>query len=184
MNSPTATDVIRSEHEIIRVLLEGADREVRSIQQTGKVNSEKLRRFLEFVDQFIEGFHLAKEGTHLIPLLKQRGEGMASDLSEELLREHRQGRTMIMVLAATLARVEEDPELAVSATGETLAVYARLWRNHIWKENEILLPIAERLLTAEDQQRLAEEFAKTESGDSGPGLLEHYRRLAHELAEN
>ena len=61
--------------------------------------------------------------------------------------------------------------------------YVRLLRAHINKEDNVLYPMGERILTAEDQQWLAKEFDRVEAEEIGAGVHEKYHQMAHELAE-
>ena len=65
----------------------------------------------------------------------------------------------------------------------SLLAYAKLLRRHIQKEDNVLYPMADRVLTGQDQQALAEAFEKVEAQEIGQGVHEKYHRLAHELAE-
>ena len=65
----------------------------------------------------------------------------------------------------------------------SLLAYAELLRRHIQKEDNVLYPMADRVLTGQDQQALAEAFEKVEAQEIGQGVHEKYHRLAHELAE-
>lgn len=47
----------------------------------------------------------------------------------------------------------------------------------------MLYPMAEQILTAEDQQWLAKEFDRVEAEEVGAGVHEKYHQMAHELAE-
>ena len=62
--------------------------------------------------------------------------------------------------------------------------YARLLRQHIGKEDKILYPMAEQVLTAEDDQHLVQAFEAIEREEMGEGVHERYHRWAHELVEH
>ncbi len=61
-----ATEILRKEHELITMALNGAKREVLSIHETGKINSSKVEKILDFCWNFIERCHNAKEERYLI----------------------------------------------------------------------------------------------------------------------
>jgi hypothetical protein len=72
---------------------------------------------------------------------------------------------------------------AILKVKNSLLAYAELLRRHIQKEDNVLYPMADRVLTGQDQQALAEAFEKVEAQEIGQGVHEKYHRLAHELAE-
>ncbi|GAP06440.1 hypothetical protein ATHL_01294 [Anaerolinea thermolimosa] len=63
-----------------------------------------------------------------------------------------------------------------------LPALARLTRTHvIYKENNILFPLAERVIPESDQPRLRERFEHLEHEETGEGIHEKYLALADHL---
>ena len=58
-----------------------------------------------------------------------------------------------------------------------------LLRAHIDQEDNVVYPIADQILTAEDQRDLGEAFDRVEAEEMGLGVHERYHTMAHELAE-
>jgi hemerythrin-like domain-containing protein len=56
-----------------------------------------------------------------------------------------------------------------------------LLTEHILKEDDILFPLADRLLSREESEALAAAFEKYEAEEMGSGVHEMYHALAHEL---
>jgi len=61
-------------------------------------------------------------------------------------------------------------------------MYARLLRLHINKENTVLFPLAERMLSDQEQEMIAAEFERIEEEETGAGVHQRYHELAHTLA--
>ena len=57
-----------------------------------------------------------------------------------------------------------------------------LYPNHIWKEDYLLFPMSNKVLSAEDQQKLALEFDRVEE-TFGRALHEQFERLSEQLAQ-
>jgi hemerythrin-like domain-containing protein len=100
-----------------------------------------------------------------------------------MLHEHDQGRASVRAVAAALPEAKKGNASAVAAVGEDLFSYIELLRAHIDKENDILFPMAERLLSADDMRQLSAAFEKVEAEEIGEGVHEKYHQLAHKLAE-
>lgn len=98
-----------------------------------------------------------------------------------MLSEHEAGRQAIRGIAENLPAAETD-EQARMAVADNLAADARLLHMHIHKENEVLFPLAERLLNDDDRQRMAAEFERVEQERTGGKTHEMYERLAKQLA--
>jgi len=66
---------------------------------------------------------------------------------------------------------------------ENLRSYVQLLRAHINKENAVLFPMADQMLSPESQKELIEAFEIVESDEIGEGVHEKYHKLANELAD-
>lgn len=79
------------------------------------------------------------------------------------------------------AWAQGNPGAAVQVV-EGLRSCAELLRAHIDKENQLLFPMADRVLTLAEQEQLATRFERVER-EVGDGVHDKYRRMAHELDE-
>ena len=98
-----------------------------------------------------------------------------------MLSEHDAGRQAIRGIAENLPAAEAD-EQARTAVADNLAAYARLLRMHIHKENDVLFPLADRLLDEANRERIAAEFERVERERTGGVTHDAYERLAKQLA--
>jgi len=79
-----------------------------------------------------------------------------------MLNEHDEGRAFIQAMKQNAPGCANGDTAGRRAWVAAARGYAHLLRNHIWKENEILFQIAERLLTEAEQAELAKEFDKVQ----------------------
>jgi len=177
----TPTETLKHEHKIIQLVLAGARREGERVQSTGRMHVEKAQKMVDFFSNFVDRCHHAKEEKHLFLMLEQRGMSARSGPIAVMVEEHRQGRRMIASIAKALPRAAAGHKSALAAVGENLLSYVELLRQHIDKEDNVLYPMADGVLTPEDQQALAGAFEKVEAEEMGEGLHEKYHQLAHEL---
>jgi hemerythrin-like domain-containing protein len=180
----TATDDLKHEHKIILVIMDAADREARSIKATGKVNAATLNKMVDFWRVFIDRCHHGKEEEYLFPKLEEKGVAREQGPIGVLLQEHEAGRQRVKAIAASLPQAGAGDPQTVAALAANLEAYSALLRAHIDKENNVLFPMADRLLSPEDQQALLQAFTKHEAEEIGPGVHEKYHQLAHELAHS
>ena len=171
------TETLGHEHKIISLVLDGAEREARNIRETGKADAEKIEKMLDFFRNFADKCHHAKEERHLFVELNRRGLPKNGGPIGVMLSEHEQGRALLRVVAERLQ--DANP----AGLSDALLAYVNLLRAHIDKENKILFPMADRLLTDQDQKDLEEKFEKLESEEMGLDTHEKYHHLAHELSE-
>jgi hemerythrin-like domain-containing protein len=76
--------------------------------------------------------------------------------------EHEQGRNFVKALAEAVERYEQGYEDAKSAIIENARGYTQLLAQHIPKEDDILYPLADKVLTHEDRRKLLEKFEEVE----------------------
>lgn len=179
----TPTEILKHEHQIILLVLDVAEREARSIQETGKVRVDRLGQMVDFFRNFADRCHHAKEEDLLFVKMQERGMPIQGGPIAVMLAEHTEGRERVKAVAEALPRAAGGDAAAVTAVRNNLLAYVELLRAHIYKEDNILYPMADQLFTAEDQQALSEAFDKVEAEEMGAGVHEKYHQLAHELAE-
>jgi len=178
----TPTDILKHEHQIILLVLDAAEQEVRQIQSTGKVRTEKVDKMLDFFRNFADRCHHAKEEDLLFVKMQERGIPVAGGPIAVMLHEHNEGRQRVKAVAEALPRAASGDASAIASVTDNLSAYVQLLRAHIGKEDNILYPMADRVFTPEDQQALAAEFDRVEAEEMGAGVHERYHQLAHELA--
>ena len=177
------TESLTHEHEIVHLVLDAIGREVEEINTRGKADFEVIRKILDFSRNFTDRCHHAKEENHLFPALLKRGLSPDEGPITVMLWEHAQGREKIKVIADTLAYAEKGNHFALDVLSQNLDAYAQLLRAHISKENNVLFPLADKLLTPEDQKDLEKAFEKVEAEEMGAGTHERYHQLAHDLGK-
>lgn len=176
------TESLIHEHEIVRLVLDAIGREVEQIDGLGKADFEVIRKILDFSRNFTDRCHHAKEENHLFTALVKRGLSRDEGPIAVMLWEHTQGREKIKVIADTLAYAEKGNGIARDILRQNLDAYAKLLQAHISKENNVLFPLADKLLTPEDQKDLEKAFEKVEAEEMGAGTHERYHQIAHDLA--
>lgn len=180
----TPTEILKHEHKIVLLVLEGAAREAAAIYDTGMIDDEKLNRMVDFFQNFVDRCHHAKEEKHLFPRLQLRDSSKVSSPIEVMLSEHEEGRLRVNAISGAIdpACVGDPP--AVAALHENLSAYVELLRAHIEKENNVLFPMADHILSADDQRELVAAFELIETEELGEGTHEKYHQLAHDLADH
>jgi hemerythrin-like domain-containing protein len=95
-----------------------------------------------------------------------------------MLMTHDQGRNLVRAMeeAALKAQAGEAGQIPVIA--ENARGYAALLRDHIDKEDNILYPLAERVLPAEVRPEMIQAYRDAEARD--PDIESRYRRMVEE----
>jgi hemerythrin-like domain-containing protein len=178
----TATDILRHEHQIILLVLDGVEREAERIRETGTVRADKVAEMVDFFRAFADRCHHQKEEKLLFVRMRERGMPGERGPIASMLHEHDQGRALVSAIAEALPKADAgDPE-AIDAVHENLRAYAAFLRAHIDKEDNVLFPVADQLFTARDQELLVDAFEQVEAEEIGEGVHDRYHRWAHDLA--
>jgi hemerythrin-like domain-containing protein len=178
----TPIELLMHEHQIILMVLGAVEREAQRIQDSGQVNAEKTEQMVDFIRDFADRCHHAREEGLLFVRMQERGMPAQGGPIGVMLMEHVEGRRLVKAVAEALADAAKGDPQAVVAVRDSLLGYTRLLRAHIGKEDNVLYPMAERILTPEDQQWLTDEFDRVEAEEMGAGVHEKCHQMAHELA--
>lgn len=173
----TPTEDLRHEHDVILLVLQGAER-----QAALRVpKQDNLNELLDFFMNFVDHCHHAKEERYLFPKMEERGIPNIGGPIGVMLSEHSAGRALVAAMKEKIASWHVDKQ-TVADLKKDLLEYVELLRIHINKENNVLFPTADKILSAEDQKYLSDAFAKVESEEIGEGVHEKYHKMAHRLA--
>lgn len=178
------TEELVHEHKVITHVLNAVAVEAGRLKNAGEIDPGLIDKMLDFFRNFTDKCHHAKEEKHLFPMLEHRGVPRDKGLIGVVLAEHDEGRRLLSNISGLLPAAAHGDRDAVISIAENLASYVSLLENHIQKENEVLFQMADRTLTAEDQNNLEAAFARVEEEETGEGVHEKYHALAHEISDS
>ncbi len=179
-----AIDDLRREHRVIELVLTGLESLAEQAEKEHRVDRQRAERALEILRNFADRCHHNKEERNLFQLMEGRGVPRQGGPLEVMLHEHELGRGHIASMTQALLPASEGDSKPVAAFAVHARAYAELLRQHIAKEDRVLYPMAERLLTQEDDERLVDAFEAVERDEMGEGVHEKYHQWAHELADD
>ncbi len=162
-----AIDTLKNEHEAITLGLNILTRMDLRMGAEHITDIEDLSALTDFLKSFADICHHGKEEGFLFPALMAKDDKEAQAPVQRMLDEHAQGRYHLGRMQAAL-----QPELDVSAFHEAANAYAALLLTHIEKENTLLFPMAERLLSPAEQSDMTNAFETYEDQVMGPGQHE------------
>ncbi len=153
-----ATEDLKNDHEVICNMLNVLEKMTMRLQRGDKLNSEHLQTIIEFLQLFADKFHHGKEETHLFPTMETAGISKEHGPIGVMLSEHDMGRGFIKGIKTALEKYHLGIHSAVRDIIENGQNYITLLRNHIHKENNILFPMADRVIGGEKANSLYSEF--------------------------
>ena len=153
-----AVQTIKDEHRSISAVLHGLRYLAKQIVESPvQPDFAVFRAMIRYIDEFPERLHHPKEEKYLFARLVERFPG-AVPLAGDLHEEHLTGARLIRDLEKALAYVEEHSPAGAPTFRTAVEAYSDFHWQHMRKEEEQLLPLAERYLTAEDWEAIAAAF--------------------------
>jgi hemerythrin-like domain-containing protein len=181
-NAPktNVTAVMVEEHQLILRMIALLEQNVERAE-AGRFDDWGF--FLDAVDfcrHFADSGHHSKEENVLFKALVTNGMPEQNSPVAAMLMAHDQGRAFVRGLeqAGRQAFAGEATTEIVEALAENARGYAALLREHIDKEDNILYPLAEKVLPEAVRPAMIAAYAAAEA--ARPGLEEKYRRMVEE----
>jgi hemerythrin-like domain-containing protein len=168
--SPTQT--LREEHRVILRALALIEVAAGRLSAGRPLPGGWWEEVLGWLRAFADRNHHAKEEEYLFPALGRAGVPAAGGPVGVMLDEHAEGRALIQAMAAG------DPD----RRGEAARRYVHLLRDHIDKENEVLLPLSDGVLDSQAQLVVARGFARVEAEQGPAASLERAEAVVDRLA--
>ncbi len=152
-----ATEILELEHRTIVKVAEACGVIATQLQLGKKLPASVLESLVEFLRVYGRQYHDAEE-RWLFTLLRQKGIPKDSFLIARLNRDDDKLAGLVNELTAAVQVYVKTEGTITSTLVDALAQLGRLYPDHISAEDQFLLPLADELLSATDQQALAEMF--------------------------
>ena len=118
---------------------------------------------VDFIRNFADRFHHAKEEDILFEALVTNGMPRANSPIAAMLMEHDQGRAFVKAMETAAREAQEGLAGRESTIAEYALAYAELLREHISKEDSILYPLAERVIPDSMREEIVAGYAAAEA---------------------
>ena len=142
---------------------------------------EIVRAALEYFTVYVDQCHNLKEERHLFPLIERLGVPRDGGPLGVMLSEHEQSRTLLARWKKLAEAVAVGDGTALPALRQSFGEYAALLKNHFWKENDILYPLALRVMSESDGAAVVAGIEAVEA-ERGRDTRGRYYRMADDLA--
>ena len=140
------------------------------------VEESDISDIIGFLKLFADRCHHGKEEGLLFPALVGAGLPKGSGPVGVMLQEHERARGLIAAMEASSFPKLDPARFAAAVEG-----YVDLLGRHIAKENDILFPLAEKVLTERQFAEMGEAFDRHEASTVGAGRHEELHGLLERL---
>lgn len=172
------TQVMVDEHKLILRMIALVEKQTLSLEQGKFRNWQFYLDAVDFIRNYADRFHHAKEEDVLFVELVENGMPVKQSPIEAMQMEHDQGRAHVRAMEEAAQKALEGEAGQAALIVEHAKGYAALLRGHIEKEDDILYPLAERVLPEAVRPRMLRAYQQAEA--KTPGLEEKYTKMVEE----
>jgi hemerythrin-like domain-containing protein len=175
------TQELSDEHKAVLVALEIMEKVEDALEARHEGAPEHMEELLDFFRGFVDRCHHAKEEEILFPELERHGLPREGGPIEVMLAEHDSGRRHVRNMAEGLDRLRRGDAAGLDEIRSDAEAYRDLLRAHIEKEEQVLFPMADQVVTAEEAEQVRARFEAVERDQVGPGRHIAYHAMLDRL---
>jgi len=173
-------DFLIAEHEMIERAMSVLETNLDKIE-SGSHDLMQMQRAIDFLLEFGDKIHNRKEEGYLFPLMQERGIPIEGGPLGVMLMEHDAERRLLQNMTAQVETLADaDPEVIAKFKKDGLE-YLVIRAEHIWKENDILYPMARNVMQEGDAEKMLSEFNRLNQETYGPNAWEKFSGMVGEV---
>jgi hemerythrin-like domain-containing protein len=176
-----ATEILMEEHVVIERVLTALETALQRLEGGKTIRPGFFIESADFFKGFADGCHHKKEEDVLFPALTAHGLPKQGGPVQVMLTEHVQGRRFVAQMREAAQRWEAGEQPARQHVVSAATKYVELLRNHIFKENNVLFPMADQIVPPAEQHQITQDFERVEHEETGEGIHEKYLALTEKL---
>jgi len=152
MEKKNTTQILTKEHENILAVIDALNKECDALHNGKKIDKRLFEQIIGFIRNYADKLHHAKEEDILFKELCKDTVNLHCNPVQQMLYEHDLGRDFVRGIEAG---VKENNVLGVIENSRN---YAQLLQEHIFKEDNILYPLADECLSKEAKKLMLSKF--------------------------
>ena len=176
-----ATEILSSEHRVIERVIQALDTAADRLATGQAVRPGFFLDSADFIKGFADGCHHKKEEGVLFQAMLDNGLPAQNSPVAVMLDEHEQGRDFTRGMRRAAEHLQAGDASAAALVVENARGYTSLLRQHIYKEDNILFPMADRVIPVDQYDQVVDGFEHVEHEETGEGVHEKYLGLAERL---
>jgi hypothetical protein len=175
----TWAELLMEDHQTTEKVFEAV---LRQMQAPDGPPPGLVQDVLDYFTAYVDGCHNKKEENHLFPLIEARGVPRHGGPLAVMLGEHDRSKVLLARLQTLGRRYVAGDKTVLDDLQATFEEYAELLKNHFWKENDILYPMARRVMSEADAASVVSGIEATEAA-IGPETRAKYYALATRITQ-
>jgi len=170
------TQTLVDEHRLILRMIALLERNAPRTAAGEYANWQFFLDGVDFIRNYADRFHHAKEEDVLFAALVKNGMPRENSPVAAMLMEHDQGRAYVQGMETAVRETLAGLTGREQTVAENALAYADLLREHISKEDDILYPLAERVIPEAMRGEIIAGYHRAETGVDAD-FSERYRTL-------
>ncbi len=151
------TQILSDEHQTILKVIDAVNTECAALEKGKTLDSGFFHKTINFIKNYADKFHHAKEEDVLFKAMLENVEHLHCNPIPVMLHEHDEGRAFVQGMEQGISEKNTD-KIIENARG-----YGMLLQQHIYKEDNVLYPMAEEVLSEEQKELVNRKYAEVEA---------------------
>lgn len=178
-----ATDILIEEHRVIERVLDSLEAAADRLESGQPVRPDFFLSATDFIRGFADGCHHQKEEGVLFKHMEDQDVPVDGCPLGVMLAEHELGRQYTRALISAAQSMKSGDLSANRRAIQSSRSYVALLRQHIYKEDNILFPMADDVIPVNQHASIWEGFEQVEHVETGEGVHEKFLALAKALED-
>jgi hemerythrin-like domain-containing protein len=176
----SAIEKLIDEHHLISRMVNVLTVLHKRLENDDDADVNVLADVVDFFRMFVDKNHHAKEEDALFPTLERRAINPEGCTIQSLKSEHEQARILTTSLSDAIGQYEIGDSSAKSKISVTIRSSIDLYNDHVWRENILLFPKAEKALQESELNDVTKNYGEIEKR-LGTDFRHRYEQLLDAL---
>lgn len=176
------TQLLAQEHKLILRMIRLLELNAPETAAGRYLNWQFYSDGIDFIRSYADRFHHAKEEDVLFAALIDNGMPRDNSPVAAMLMEHDRGRSYVSALEAAVKEAAAGRTECFQQISDNALGYAALLRDHISKEDDIMYPLAERIIPGEMREGIILGY-RAAATRTPPEIIRQYRFVVEKYEE-
>ncbi len=176
----SAIEILIDEHRLISRMVNVLTVLHKRLESDDHADVNVLTDVVDFFRTFVDRNHHAKEEDALFPTLERYAVNPEGCTIQSLKSEHEQARILTTTLTDAIGKYKTGDPTAKGKIYTTIRNSIELYNDHIWRENILFFPMAEKALQESELNDVTRSYGEIEKS-LGTDFRSKYEQLVNAL---
>jgi hemerythrin-like domain-containing protein len=167
-----ATDLLQDDHHLIERALATLATATTQLERGAPCRPGFFLGVVEFLEGFVHALHYQREENVLFVAMERRGASRTAGPLALAIREHQTSRAAARTIRMAAERWEGGDESARDDLANECRQLVSVLKQHIAREDQLLFPMAQDMIPAEDHFQLLDDLVQPDTTDRGQEFFE------------